>query len=58
MTRWMDNIEILINAMRPGSNQSATMLLAQLRLGYEVEALASTICTNSSIVVDDGIRHD
>ena len=58
VTRRMSNFEILINAMRWGSDQSATMLLAQLRLGDDIEALAWSIRINSNTVVDDGIRYD
>ena len=58
VTRRLNNFGILIDAMTSGSNQSATMLLAQLRLGDEAEALAWSICANSDTGIDNGIRYD
>ena len=58
VTRRLHNFEILIDAMRSGSNQSATMLLAQLRLGNEAEALAWSIRVHSDNDIDNDIRYD
>ena len=58
VTRQLDDYKILINAMRFGSNQSATMLLAQLSFSVEVEALAESICIDSDAVNGDGIGYD
>lgn len=41
--RRVDDLELVIYAMKNGTDESSTMLLAQLRLGVEIEALAGII---------------
>lgn len=52
----VDDLELLIYAMRNGTDEGSTMLLAQLRLGAEVEALADVIRSGLDVVDDDGPR--
>lgn len=41
--RRVDDLELVIYAMKNGTDESPTMLLARLRLGVEIEALARII---------------
>lgn len=54
--RRVDEFELVIYAMRNGTDEGSTMLLAQLRLGAEVEALAEIIRSCSDVADHNGIR--
>lgn len=56
--RKLDDLEVLIHAMRDGTDEQSTMLLAKLRLGYDVETLAESIRSCSDAADTNGMRFD
>lgn len=58
MSSRVDEMERVIHALRSGSDIQASTLLARLRLGERVEAVAKTVpATTSSILVSNPPRY-
>jgi hypothetical protein len=48
-----DDFEVLVNAMRDGTDEQSTMLLAKLRLGIMVGTLAQSIRSRSDAAYNE-----
>jgi hypothetical protein len=56
--RQLGDLIVLVNAMRDGTDEQSTMLLAKLRLGFTVETLAQSIRSRPDAAGKEGIRND
>jgi hypothetical protein len=51
----VNDLRVLVEAMRFGTDESSTMLLAQLRIGVDVGELAQSIRSGSSVAAGKGV---
>jgi hypothetical protein len=51
----VNDLHVLVEAMRFGTDESSTMLLAQLRIGVDVGELVQSIRSGSSMAASKGV---
>lgn len=54
--RQLDDLRVLVNAMRDDTDEQSTMLLAKLRLGFTVETLAQSIRSCPDAADNEDVR--